>query len=344
MMDATGLLKLAVSSYSPSGRERKLAEFLQSYAKKAGFESGIDEAGNFIARTGGSGKRILLLGHLDTVPGVIPVRAEKNQLYGRGSVDAKGSLCAMLCAASQWLGKADITVAGVIEEETASSKGARHILKTMQEPDFAIIGEPSSWQGMTIGYKGRLVIGYKNKAGNRHAAGSMPNPIQQALEFCNAAHGLTQRIHSPSPFNCLHCSVTSFNTINNGLTSQAQVLLEFRTPPGFDFNALKEFLVQQAGPATLSFHGQENAVVSQKNNALIRALIASIREQGGSPAFKKKTGTSDMNVLAGRWNCPMAAYGPGDSSLDHTPDEHIDLEEYAKAISVLGSALGRIKH
>ncbi len=39
------------------------------------------------------------------------------------------------------------------------------------------------------------------------------------------------------------------------------------------------------------------------------------------------------------WNCPMVAYGPGDSRLDHTPDEHLDLAEYHQAIAILSRAL-----
>ncbi len=59
----------------------------------------------------------------------------------------------------------------------------------------------------------------------------------------------------------------------------------------------------------------------------------------GTPRFVHKTGTSDMNVVSAEWNCPIIAYGPGDSRLDHTPDEHIDLDEYVWAVRVLELAL-----
>ena len=49
-----------------------------------------------------------------------------------------------------------------------------------------------------------------------------------------------------------------------------------------------------------------------------------------------------MNVVGPAWGCPIAAYGPGDSALDHTPEEHIDLDEYQAAIGVLASALARL--
>jgi LysW-gamma-L-lysine carboxypeptidase len=46
-----------------------------------------------------------------------------------------------------------------------------------------------------------------------------------------------------------------------------------------------------------------------------------------------------MNVVGPAWNCPIVAYGPGDSSLDHTPEEHIDVEEFRLGINVLERAL-----
>jgi LysW-gamma-L-lysine carboxypeptidase len=49
-----------------------------------------------------------------------------------------------------------------------------------------------------------------------------------------------------------------------------------------------------------------------------------------------------MNVVAPIWDCPIVAYGPGDSALDHTPDEHIDLDEYLRAIRVLTGTIERL--
>ncbi len=60
------------------------------------------------------------------------------------------------------------------------------------------------------------------------------------------------------------------------------------------------------------------------------------------PKFTLKSGTSDMNIVGPAWNCPMAVYGPGDSSMDHTPNEHIDIQEYQRSIKVLSAALNQI--
>jgi LysW-gamma-L-lysine carboxypeptidase len=68
-------------------------------------------------------------------------------------------------------------------------------------------------------------------------------------------------------------------------------------------------------------------------------MLRSIRQAGGRPRFKLKTGTADMNIVGPAWGCPIVAYGPGDSSLDHTPGEHIEIVEFRKAVDVLVNAL-----
>jgi len=64
---------------------------------------------------------------------------------------------------------------------------------------------------------------------------------------------------------------------------------------------------------------------------------------GARAAFKVKSGTSDMNVVGPVWSCPIVAYGPGDSTLDHTPGEHIDLDEYHRSIAVLIQVLQQLQ-
>ena len=66
-----------------------------------GFRTEIDGAGNAVGMIGDGPREIVLLGHIDTVPGAIPVRIEDGVLYGRGAVDAKGPLATFVCAAAR---------------------------------------------------------------------------------------------------------------------------------------------------------------------------------------------------------------------------------------------------
>jgi acetylornithine deacetylase/succinyl-diaminopimelate desuccinylase-like protein len=87
--------------------------------------------------------------------------------------------------------------------------------------------------------------------------------------------------------------------------------------------------------AYISFSGEEMAFQTTRTIPLARAFISAIRATGGQPVFKHKTGTSDMNVVGPTWGQNIVAYGPGDSRLDHTPQEHIPIAEYIQAIDVL---------
>jgi len=78
---------------------------------------------------------------------------------------------------------------------------------------------------------------------------------------------------------------------------------------------------------------------ADRRTPLVRSLLREIRKEGLEPTFKLKTGTSDMNVVGPAWQCPIVAYGPGDSRLDHTAEEHINIQDYLKSISILTRVL-----
>ena len=125
---------------SVSGNEGPAAQHFADFAASLGFDSEVDEAGNALAARGPglsqAHTHIVLLGHIDTVSGDIPVRIEQGVLHGRGSVDAKGPLCAMLWGAHRaTLPKCvRVTVCAAVGEETAGSPGARALV-TRFTPD-----------------------------------------------------------------------------------------------------------------------------------------------------------------------------------------------------------------
>ena len=122
---------------------------------------------------------------------------------------------------------------------------------------------------------------------------------------------------------------------NMGVTMR----MDLRTPLGFNHEKFSEVCNSHLSKGAIIEASEPlHAVIMDKKNALVRSFLRAIRTSGGRPVFKKKTGTSDMNILA-EWQCPIIAYGPGDSTLDHTTREHLDLDEYEKAIKVLTSAL-----
>jgi LysW-gamma-L-lysine carboxypeptidase len=119
-------------------------------------------------------------------------------------------------------------------------------------------------------------------------------------------------------------------------------------PVGFDADQFMRDISRQAGTlasdrTTLEcrFRGLEPAWRGDRANPLVRSFLAAIRaaDPAVQPGFVLKTGTSDMNVVAPLWRCPIVAYGPGDSALDHTPHEHLPLDEYWRAVNVVENML-----
>ncbi|EOD7721023.1 TPA: acetyl-lysine deacetylase, partial [Staphylococcus aureus] len=79
---------------------------------------------------------------------------------------------------------------------------------------------------------------------------------------------------------------------------------------------------------------------SKRTNDIVKSFNFAFKTNEISQyKFLNKKGTSDMNTLATTWNVPMVAYGPGDSSLDHTENEQIELSEFDKSNKVLVSSL-----
>ena len=268
-------------------------------------------------------------------------------LHGRGAVDAKGPLAAFLCAIARLARSAHadsfqhpIMVIGAVEEESATSRGARAVVERYQ-PFACIIGEPSGSQAVTIGYKGRLLLEYCIKRPAHHSAGSQQNPNEVAVTFwnrvCQHAAEWNKQYAANSTFAALMPSLRSISTNQDGLEDQAQLRIGFRLPPGYDIAALRTQLERWADEddAHISFSGEEAAFQTTRTTPVSRAFISAIRTIGGQPVFKHKTGTSDMNVVGPAWGQNIVAYGPGDSRLDHTPQEHIHIAEYTQAIDIL---------
>ena len=93
------LLEEMVSIPSPSTQERELGQWLVTRLRGMGFAAKRDEVGNVIGFWGSGPREVLLLGHMDTVPGFIPVRREGQRLFGRGSVTLLNAYSARLTAA-----------------------------------------------------------------------------------------------------------------------------------------------------------------------------------------------------------------------------------------------------
>ena len=137
-------------------------------------------------------------------------------------------------------------------------------------------------------------------------------------------------------------SLLSWSSGKDGFEEWATLEIEARLPLSLSPDEWYEELKKITGPvATCERTTQKpiQAYRGEKNTPLVRSFLKAIRGEEGKPGFVVKTGTADMNIVGPVWQCPMVAYGPGDSNLDHTPNEHLLLQEYDKAVKVLKEML-----
>jgi LysW-gamma-L-lysine carboxypeptidase len=341
------LLEELVSIPSTSGSERAAVDHLTGWMMEHGAECAyVDAAGSAVGLFGNGPRQIVLLGHIDTVGGFPAVRREGSLLYGRGTVDAKGPLCAFAAAAASAVIPDDwqVIVIGAVEEECITSAGAHHAV-TQFAPELCVIGEPSRWDRMTLGYKGRLIAEIELCVPLSHSAGRADTAAERAVAVWSQirAHADAYNEGRERAFDRLDATLMRLNTSDDGLHGRAVLSIGFRLPvdvtPEELEAELRTLLSTFSFALSPSFTSHTRAVAAPRDTALSRLFRAAIREEGGTPAFVMKTGTSDMNIAAPAWGCPILAYGPGDSALDHTPDEHIDLDEYLRAVRILTSVI-----
>jgi len=342
-IDPVAILRGLVEIYSPSHQERRASQYLVSQMQANGYDKAyVDVSDSAVGIIGNGPRTIVLLGHIDTVPGYINVDIRDGRLYGRGAVDAKGPLATFASAAAiagpqpGWR----IVVIGATEEEAITSRGARHAL-TVFQPDLCIIGEPSRWDRITLGYKGRLVLDYRYSRSIVHTARPEQNTIEAAVAYWNAVQASVAQFNEgrEKAFDQIFAQIRSINSSNDGFYEKSEMTLGFRLAADITPDELKARLVQLANGAEVSFRGEEYTYRAEKNTPLTRLFNNAIRDTGGTPGYVYKTGTSDMNIVGPVWKCPIVAYGPGDSALDHTPDEHIVVDEYQKGVAVIANLL-----
>ncbi len=336
------LLHTLVGIESLSCGESEAVGWLRGQMAARGMTVLESPAGNAVATVGSGDRHVVLLGHIDTVPGRVPVRIEDGVLWGRGAVDAKGPLATFVAATSA--AAADlgvrVTVVGAVGEEIIGSPGANDVA-TWEAPDFCIIGEPSGWDAICLGYRGSLSMVSTLRQSTRHTAGPGESVAEEAVQFWIELRSELQRWNqdATNTFTSIGHSLRAFNTTGDGLTDEAVLSIGLRLPPGIDVELLLERIRTLAAPGQVAVEGIQEGYRTDKRSKLVPPFLRSIRQSGGTPRFTLKLGTSDMNVVGPVWKCPIVAYGPGDSSLDHTPDERINLREYLRAVHVLRDVL-----
>lgn len=351
-LNPVDFLEELVRAYSPSRNEERVAQLLLNALKELGFE-GVhsDSAGNVSGSRGEAkhgGPELLLFSHMDTVPGRLPVKRTSGEIFGRGAVDAKASLAALLFAAADAEFDGKITFAGVVEEELPNGRGTPALLRSCH-PVLAINGEPSNASGVNLAYKGRVAITGEALGTASHAS-------------CCGSEGAVDRVFSfYKSIQALHPAENAFDSLSANLTylsggdanainvtpATIKFAMDIRFPPSLQLPVLLEEIQRVAGSHAacplIRFQVVDEVppAALSENHSLVRAFVSGIRSEGMQPRFLRKLGTSDMNacIAAG---IPTISYGPGDPKLAHTENECVAIADYLKSIGVLKKTIEKL--
>ncbi|MEM2905717.1 MAG: M20/M25/M40 family metallo-hydrolase [Candidatus Bathyarchaeia archaeon] len=356
---AVKLLEGAVRIYSPSGSESKIACFLAENMRQLGLEVEVDEGGNVLGTLGGGRPRVLLCGHMDTVPGILPVRVSQGRVLGRGAVDAKSALAAMIMTASAFAGRisrGELTVACLVDEE-GQSRGVKHLVLRKLRADYAVFGEPSGVENLTVGYKGSLHVTTRCRTTSGHASSpwAYENAIERSYELWQR---IRQELVTQEPVEDRFHSVSACLTGLRGgeainvVPGEASATIDIRIPPGMKTSEVAARLeavlrmFQSDCPnvkAELSVDEASEGYEVAENSRLVQVFADAVRAvRGKELKLLRKTGTGDMNIYASSLNVPSVTYGPGNSRLSHGPAESIQIAEYLDSIRVLREAVKRL--
>jgi len=352
-------LERALKFYTPSLREKSLADFLESVCDDLGFRDiHVDDVGNIIAKKGSGSPKILLCGHMDTVPGRIRVRKEGDYLFGRGSSDAKGPLLAMLFAAASAQEKTGTVIfVGAVDEE-GNATGIKSLSNDKPDVDYAIFGEPSGTKQITIGYKGRIAINLKiNVEDSAHASAPWlaKNAIHESSLFVNEIkNALESGQENKKKGMMLTATLTEIKggLSHNVTPKECNSTIDIRIPVDMNCKLVEEKISKtvqeiarkQQVEAFYSIIDETEPFEAEHNSPLVRALTLGILDiEKNRPTLIRKTGTGDMNVIGNKLSIPVVTYGPGDPHAAHTTDEKISIDEYLRGIEVLKRTIQHLK-
>lgn len=342
--------------YSPTGSEGEISEYLKERFNELGYNKvRVDRARNVIGELGDGENAILFCGHMDTVPGELKVGLENGKLYGRGAVDAKSSLAAMIMAP---ILKDDeipckVIVAAVTDEE-GDGEGIKELVSSGVRGDCNIFGEPSGLRNITVGYRGKVAFTVKvrSRGGHSGAPWKFENAIECCFDFLNSVREeLKTAVLSQGHF---YTATASPNMIRGGRARNVtpefcEMYVDVRVPPGISTRKIVELveLVRERYVASsnseiiLEFSNDYvEPYETDRTSLSLRALMRAILEVLGGPVrLVKKTGTGDMNVFANLTGAHAVSYGPGNPLLSHTELEFVEIDEYLSSIKVLSNTI-----
>jgi succinyl-diaminopimelate desuccinylase len=322
-----------VNIESESRHEAQLCDEVAAAVAALSHLDVVRDGNTLVARTAlGHAERVVIAGHLDTVPANenLPARTEAGVLWGLGSCDMKGGVAVSLrLAAASASARRDVTFVWYEGEEIERDhNGLRRVAQSRPEllaADFAILMEPTDGQ-VEAGCQGTLRVDVVSKGVRAHSARSWMG--ENAI---HAAGAIIERLRSYAPREAEIDGLTYREGLNavgifggvagNVIPDEARVVVNFRfAPDRSEAEALAH--VQNV------FDGFDVSVVDSAPGALpglnLPAPAAFVREIGVEVA--PKFGWTDVAQFS-ELGIPAVNFGPGDPNLAHRADERVEIAQ-----------------
>ncbi|MFM8351904.1 MAG: succinyl-diaminopimelate desuccinylase [Actinomycetales bacterium] len=332
---------------SESRHEQRIADLVQQSLQGLGHLQVTRYGNTIVARTDlGRPERVLIGGHLDTVPsaGNLPARLVDGELWGLGACDMKGGVAVALALAAEVTEPSrDVTyVFYECEEVDSASNGLQHLADhepALLQSDLAILMEPSN-AGVEAGCQGTIRAEVLIEGRRAHSARSWmgSNAIHASARVIEAVRDYQPR--RPVIDGLEYREGLSVVGIDGGIAGNVipdacRVTVNFRfAPDRSDLQAQQHVRAVLEG-IDLGVPGARivDVVIADSAPAARPGLdrpaaAAFVQAMGVQPA--PKFGWTDVARFTGL-GIPALNCGPGDPSLAHAPDERVPVEQLRRA-------------
>lgn len=318
---------------SPSGEEGPLADAVEAALRSLGHLTVQRDGDTVVARTAlGRPTRVVLAGHLDTVPVAanLPTRLDHGVLWGRGTVDMKGGVAVGLRLAAHVPAPAsDVTYVFYDNEEVeAERNGLGRVAR--QHPgwlaaDFAVLMEPSS-AAVEGGCNGTLRVAVQLTGTAAHSArwwmGSnaihAAGPVLQRLAEYQPATVTVDGLDYREGLNAVGISG---GIAGNVIPDRCEVTVNYRLAPSHTEAEALDHVRQVFDGYDVRLLDTAPGARPGLDRPVAAAFVAAV---GGEP--RAKVGWTDV-ARFDALGVPAVNYGPGDPQLAHADDERVDVAE-----------------
>jgi len=350
--DVAALTATLMDIESVSGNEAAIADAVEAALRALDHLEVVRDGDSIMARTShGRAERVILAGHLDTVPlptvpgsrGTVPSSWDGEVLYGRGATDMKGGVAVQLALAAQLTDPTrDITFIFYDHEEVdASLSGLGRLAKSYPDwlqADFAILLEPTDGT-VEGGCNGTMRFQARTSGKAAHSARAWmgENAIHAAAEIL-----VRLRDHQPATVQVegldyresLNAVRISGGTAGNVIPDAAVVEINYRFAPDKDLAQAEAYVRNLLDGFDLVLTDASAGARPGLDRPAAASFVAAV---GAEP--KPKYGWTDVARFSAL-GIPAVNFGPGDALLAHSDNEHVHADAIRECLRALRTWLG----